>query len=95
MARREDDGRLLLERIQIVDERQLRIVVADQQVLLIEGDGHLRGCGGGAQRGDLLVGGAVEHQHLVAVLLEDVEAAAGRIGQNIHVVAGDITKVPR
>ena len=43
---------------------------------MIECDGHLRGCGGGAQGGDLLVGGAVEHQHLVEVLLKDVEAAA-------------------
>src|ERR1019366_897191 len=50
----------------------------------------LSGGRGRAQRRDWLVGGAVENQHLVAVLLQDVEAVAGRVGQQVHVVAGQV-----
>ena len=47
------------------------------------------------QRGDLRVVGAVEDQHLVAILRHDVEAVAHGVGQQVGQVPGTLTKVPR
>ena len=83
MTGRELDRHLGLEGIQVVHPGLLRIVVADDQVLAIEREGHLRGRCRSLQSGDLLVSGAVEDQHLIAILHHHVEAIAQRIGQDI------------
>ena len=84
------DGRLPLEGVQIVDPRLLGVVVTDEQVLAVEGEGDLGGRGGCLQGGDLRVVGAVEHQHLVGILGNDVEAVADGVGQQVGQVTGDV-----
>ncbi len=90
MAAGELDGGLALQAVQIVDPRLLGVVVTDDQVFTVEGEGDLGGRGGGLEGGDLAIVGAVEDQHLVAILGHDVEAIADRVGQQVGQVSGDV-----
>ena len=84
MAVRHHHRRQLLQSIQIVHIDELRVFVPDEQILPILGQGHPGGRGSGAQGANGKEPGAVEDQHLVAVLPEHVETVAHRIRQQVH-----------
>ena len=74
--------------IEYVDD--LRSLVAHQQILLVEGDGHGGRLVAGRKRGDLRIVGAVEGQHFVLVAAHHEETAAHWIGHDVGQRSGDI-----
>src|SRR5437667_10582931 len=89
MTARKHDWIERLQGIEVINESNLRAVVPDDQVSAIEGHGQPRRRRGSAQTGDLLIRAAVEHQNAIRILLDDVEAIAYGIRQNVGYNAGD------
>ena len=84
MTQRQHDGRDLLQRVQVVARHDLRIVIGHHQIIAIEADRHLHRRVARAQRGDLSEVRAIEDQHLIGILPQNVEAAPRRVGENVH-----------
>ena len=73
-----------LESFEIVHVGDLRVVVADDHVPAVPRDRHLRRCIARPHCGHLSQRRAVEYQHGILILAENVESIADRIGQHVH-----------